>query len=1252
MTKKNKNQNSLRILRVMILIGVLSLINFFYWFFKPDLVENRPLFLLLTCVIFFDTFRLLYTWYHYWGISIPNKPKHRTSYKVDVFTTFCDGEPIDMVTQTLLAIKKMDYPHETYLCDEDDNAYLKNFCKENGIIHVTRTSKENAKAGNINNALKIATGDVCVIMDPDHVPETNFLTELLPYFEDEKIGFVQSVQGYYNQNESKVALGAAEQTYQFYGPVMMSMNSYGTVNAIGANCVFRRKALDSIGGHSPGLSEDMHTAMQLYAKGWKSVYVPKMLTKGLVPSTLSSYFKQQLKWSRGTFELLISVFPKLFSNFTLRQKLHFGIIPLHYLAGIVYFFVLLIPILSLFFSTTPWRGNIYNFWLITLPIFASILGIRLFVQKWIIKKSERGMHITGGLLFHTTWSIFILGVFYSLIRKKIPYIPTPKTGEDKTPFALIAPNLFMGILSVAAIIYGLQRDFTPFSLFMSGFALWNASDMFYTLVFAFEKTNPISIETSEVEIKKSFFKNQFFNFWQSAGIIIVLIIFGLSVYFQVQNEKLKLNGVVVEEMFEAPKLTYLGCYYPESDNGFTSLKRANQFSANHEFHPDIISVYLPWDKNIESTFPSNYLDSIFINKSLPLITWEPWLNSFQIERQENRNVYQLINEGVFDVYITQFAKKLKELKKPIFLRFAHEFDNPFYPWFVEGEAQSFQFKEAWVKVHSIFNEVKAHNVIWVWNPWKSENVKAFYPGNDFVDWIGLDILNYESNKDSKGWYSFDELYTFFRDNLDGVSDKPVIIAEFGSVGNDKESQANWIENGISDLQSKYPEIQAVVFFNSRVDDNIPVGIQNEELVYDWTFKDGVELNFGKFKRNNKLYSHYSLLENRKVDENFNIQDNTFAGKKLRETNIYGVNINKGQNWKSDYHVLNRINLKKDFQRMKTAGINTVKFIENTTYDYNLLEISKENELNVNYSFFIPLNTNFLEVNKETDELKTNILKRVRKYQKYNHIISWSFENDFYSKLPNNIKEPDLTLYRNGYLNWLKTVVSGIRQISDENIFIGIEGEGNLLNKLEFYSDVFKQDIGINIQLKSDQLQEGAWDYINNLGVPVSLDYLGDEISTNWKELANGKSFYYVSWQDQFAINKLTFDGLIDRKGRLKNKYFDFIESFGEPKFKYDAPNIKILKQNKTFYPGNVVVCYAMFYGDRIGWEMGGNQGNYRYEWNLLKYKGEKECISIEKVGEGSEVYLKVPKDPNSYKLMLTVIDKENVVTQTFTDLKP
>ncbi|PIQ20596.1 MAG: cellulose synthase, partial [Cytophagales bacterium CG18_big_fil_WC_8_21_14_2_50_42_9] len=74
----------------------------------------------------------------------------------------------------------------------------------------------------------------------------------------------------------------------------------------------------SIGGHSPGLAEDMHTAMRLHAKGWKSRYVPEVLSKGLVPATLAAYYKQQVKWSRGTFDLFFKVYPYIFSKLTWR----------------------------------------------------------------------------------------------------------------------------------------------------------------------------------------------------------------------------------------------------------------------------------------------------------------------------------------------------------------------------------------------------------------------------------------------------------------------------------------------------------------------------------------------------------------------------------------------------------------------------------------------------------------------------------------------------------------------------------------------------------------------------------------------------------------------------------------------------------------------------------------------------------------------------------------------------------------------
>ncbi|WP_439883323.1 glycosyltransferase [Pontibacter sp. MBLB2868] len=439
--------------RFMIVLGLISMGMFLYWFIDEDHVGYAPLFWLLTTALGFKLLRTLHEWYHYYAVSVPLKPTLTKSYKVDILTTYCPGEPHSMVINTLEAIQQIRYPHTTYLCDEGDDPYLKAQCQRLGVIHVTRTEKINAKAGNINNALKQATGDICLILDPDHVPQPEFLDEVLPYFEDPAIGFVQVVQAYSNQKESLIAYGAAEQTYSFYGPMMMGMNSYGTVQAIGANCTFRRKALDSIGGHAAGLAEDMHTAMQLHAKGWKSVYVPKILTRGLVPATLGSYYKQQIKWARGTFELLFMVYPKLFKNFTLHQKIHYFTLPLYYLFGVFNLIDFLIPILALMLAEFPWYVSLGEFLVMFMPFMFISVCIRQFAQRWYHEKNEKGFHLFGGILRTGTWWIFSLGLIYSILRIKVPYIPTPKDDKPKNNFILSLPNIFVCLLCIGAIMY-------------------------------------------------------------------------------------------------------------------------------------------------------------------------------------------------------------------------------------------------------------------------------------------------------------------------------------------------------------------------------------------------------------------------------------------------------------------------------------------------------------------------------------------------------------------------------------------------------------------------------------------------------------------------------------------------------------------------------------------------------------------------------------------------------------------------------
>ncbi|WP_299390552.1 glycosyltransferase family 2 protein [uncultured Gelidibacter sp.] len=1231
------NRKELLIVRTIIVIALLSIGNFFYWFLQAELIETPILFGLLTSVIVFDTIRVVYIWYHYWTISIPKKPVSKTQFTVDVLTTYFPGEPYEMTTETLLAIKRMRYPHTTYLCDEANDAFLKDFCEAHHIVHVTRTNRKDAKAGNINNALLQATGDLCLILDPDHIPKPEFLEEIVPYFEDDAIGYVQSVQAYYNVEGSYVAEGAAQQTFHFYGPMMMSMNSYGTVNAIGANCMFRRKALDSIGGHAPGLSEDMHTAMQLHAKGWKSVYVPKVFTKGLVPATLTAYYKQQLKWSRGTLELLVSVYPKLFKEFTWRQKLHYGILPLHYLSGLFFLIGFLIPIISLFNASLPWRGNVIRFGLLYFPVVMSIICIRIYVQKWVMHKSERGIHIQGGLLLMCTWWVFLLGALYTVIRKKVPYLPTPKDDKEVTNFKIVVPNLAVGIISILAIIYGLSIDFTPFSIVMSGFALLNAVIMFYTLAFAYQKNAAVEIPTYEhPRIYTKTTSNNVFNFFSNAALAIVLISVIGCAGLQYYGDYVKWAGVTPPKN-EKHTINYIGIFAPKEDNGLTDIKEANKISNRVDNQFNLISLYLAWDKDLDKSFPSNLMDSIYKQKSIPVITWEPWINTFEEDIQD-QHVYDLIEIGYFDAYLVEFAHTLKKINKPVFLRFAHEFDNPFYPWYMYGNGAADKFKSAWINAYEIFKKEGADNVMWIWNPWKPKNVAAFYPGKAYVDWIGVNALNYGNLNDDGVWHEFEALYEPYHEEFKKLPQTPVIITEFGSLKNNpNESSSDWINNAVSAIENNFKEIKSIIYFNSQVDNNWPTGEKPDDYL-DWSIPSS-QTKINLFA--NKVVPNYiptplqqiktEVIELEKTDEILK--------------DVKGINLKQGQNWENDYHVLNRRKLMGDFKNLKNLGINTIKYQGNSIYDYNVMEVSRLSGLNIAYSFWIPENIDFMMDSLKIRELKADILKSIKSYKNTNHILSWHLENDVQFTQNHFFHKPSLLYQNRAYLLWLKDVAAEIKKLDPKRpLIVDVEVNPNAIFHITRIVSNIKDIDAIGLVVKDATYLEEVKSYLNNINQPYVFSGIdSDDLAAH--HIVDAKaSFFITSWQDKHESNTLDFDGVIDRKGRFKEDYVTLASHLNKPKIDVTIPKVKILKPSKLIYEGNTHTFYAMVYSDKNNWQLASKHKNLKFEWALVKCDAYGNYLAIKEMGTEAKISIKIPENYTYYQLHLTVINGDYIAT--------
>ncbi len=1231
-------------LRGLILIGLACVINFFYWFLDFNLIEDQWLYWMLMSLILFDVFRLIYIWYHYWDISVPIKPTTDKLLTVDVLTTYFPGEPKEMLKTTLLAIQQMDYPHTTYLCDEANDSELKQFCQENHIIHVTRNNRIDAKAGNINNALKQASGEICLILDPDHVPHKNFLTEVLPYFSDPSIGFVQTVQTYYNKHESLVAKAAAEQTFQFYGPVMMCMNSYGTVNAIGANCVFRRSALESIGGHAAGLSEDMHTAMQLHAKGWKSIYVPKVLSAGLAPATLTSYFKQQLKWSRGTMELLISAYPKLFRKLTWRQKLHYGVLPFHYFTGLIFLISLLIPIISLLTSSTPWNGHVINFGLTVIPILVSILGIRFFVQRWVINKGERGIHLLGGILMQITWSIYFIGLVYTLIRKKVPYLPTDKDDDQKTSFYIVLPNLIFGLICIISIVYGLYRDFTPFSLLMSGFALWNAMIMFYTLRFAY-RSNAITIKNRQV-LDKNFNKETkvkkiIFSVWQKSALLITGCVLLISVHLNVKKDDMRQDGLTNLATLHKPT-KYVGVFAPIENDGISDLPQVAKFAQAINQDIDIISFYLAWDKDLDTSFPEERFLKVYQQQAIPMITWEPWTNTFNEDNNFKGHVFDSISSGYFDLFIAKFANRVKNLNRPVFLRFAHEFDNPFYPWYDDRKSAEDSFKKAYIHTWSIFKEQGADNVVWIYNPWKPENVINFFPGDHYVDWISVNLLNYATHEQKGTYQQFEALYEPFHNKIKELGDFPVMLSEYGTYY-DPGYQKPWLEKAMQVINTNYKEIRAIIYFNSNVDNNMPDGSKGDSYL-NWTIADveNIHLPF-------KDESIPSYLLNKKIIMDAVPSNNTNRLNILK--NVRGVNIKNSKKWNEDYHVLTRKNLESNCRQIINLGLNTIKYTSNQTYDYNVVNISKEFNLDVSFGLWIPETINFAKDSLASSILKNEIIDLVKNYKKHDNINSWNLQNDLFSKRISQFDEPIRSIHLEAYTIWLQQLTSEIKRLDSErpiNIDYNINGINNAHAKrlLKLVPDLD----GLGLIIKNDLDTEVILETIKSLDIP----YIYSDISTSTLTEIDPESlkqgYYIKTWQDQHQINKLTFDGLIDRKGRYKTEYFELKNMLSSSESDMLPYSIRILKRLDLLrYPHNRSLYFAMLYDPIQGWQRMEYNNDFNQEWSLVKCDPYGNFLTIKELEGHDYILVEIPEDYENYRVRLT-IEQDNKVISTMTTL--
>ena len=208
-----------------------------------------------------------------------------------------------------------------------------------------------------------------------------------------------------------------------------------------------------------------------------------------------------------------------------------------------------------------------------------------------------------------------------------------------------------------------------------------------------------------------------------------------------------------------------------------------------------------YDFKSEDWIKSSVNASDFADGRIPLVNVEP----------NNINFNDIIN-GKYDTLLKKRADDAKALGKQFFIDFAAEMNGD-EGW---GGHDPAKYIAAWRHIHDIFVARGASNVVWAWCP-NNEDAESsppamnYYPGDQYVDWTGIDGYNWGTSDPDFDWQSFGDVFADVYPQL-AAKGKPIIIAEMASdeIGGRK---ATWINNIIPTLKNNYPLIKAIVWFD-------------------------------------------------------------------------------------------------------------------------------------------------------------------------------------------------------------------------------------------------------------------------------------------------------------------------------------------------------------------------------------------------------------------------------------------------------
>jgi cellulose synthase (UDP-forming) len=409
---------------------------------------------------------------------VPDRP-----YPVDILVTCC-GEPLEVISDTLTAVKHITYsPCTVYVLDDGGDEDVENLARSLGFQYFSRPRRGlerlDAKSGNLNFGLSVSQGEIILVLDADQAPHPDIITRMVGFFRLPRVAYVQSRQDFllpegdpfYNRDDV------------FYETIQLSNDQANAVISCGSGVLYRREALMEMGGFATwNLVEDFTTSYELVSRGWKSIYFPYALSRGLAPDTLAGVCQQRYQWCLDAMRLFFWDNPFLKPGLALSQRLHFVIIMVTYtISGLILPIFYFLPLYCYITGNSFLAEQEVNYFTLRgIYFFCTVLAFHyLFYQKDSLKQ----LKMLCGL-----FPVYALGTLAALWY---PPGRKPRYRVNNSPVAIkvktliyILPHLSIMAMHLALPFVSLARGWASPRLIaanalFSAFTIWVLGEMIF-----------------------------------------------------------------------------------------------------------------------------------------------------------------------------------------------------------------------------------------------------------------------------------------------------------------------------------------------------------------------------------------------------------------------------------------------------------------------------------------------------------------------------------------------------------------------------------------------------------------------------------------------------------------------------------------------------------------------------------------------------------------------------------------------------